>query len=240
MQRLGSNRETTLYLAAVRILFPEFRDITDYYVPVPEERMVMTTEYTPPVPPMRRASELRQEQQDNYVPFWTSAEDPRNKQAEDVLIDQFLRRPATLSVRDVRDCAVPWSIEIVGKHSRNVQHVRLLCDMDAPGDILNLPYELERIANLEIYEQLGWGEHFGIDFLAFYSVQAQTVRLVDRAAYAKYLLDQQQHGIQFRPISRQIPRDPFKRTANGFLVPIDELENNAIIMETWQLTDDNA
>lgn len=230
---------TTAYITAVRNLFNGLEVTGDPRYELPTDRGAMSdtmSTVTPqPLPPMKRGSELVQGE---VVPFWTGAEDPRNKDSEHVVIDQFLRRPATLSVRDVRDCAVPWSMEVVGKHSRNVQHVRILCDQDATVDVLNLPYEIERLDRTGSHEQLGWGEHHGIDFLAFYAVKDQVVRLLHRQTFADYVLQQQQQGVQYRKVQREIPRDPYKRVANGLLIPISELDDSNIIAETWYITAD--
>lgn len=169
------------------------------------------------------------------VPFWTGQEDPRNGDAELEVIEFFRRRPNTFSVRDVRDSNIPWSIEVVGKKARDVKHVRILCEQDLSSDVVNLPFEVERIAEGGQFAQLGWGEHFDIDFLVFYAVKAKTIRLVSRSKYAELVHRNLKEGVSWERIERHIPRDPYRRVASGFLVPELDVDLGGALLELRQL-----
>lgn len=223
----------TGYITAVRNVFSAI-EVTNYSEQ--GKTFVSGEAQAAQLPTLQSGRELLDSAKDAYVPFWTGGEDSRNQDAENVIIEHLLVRPNTLSLRDVRDYNIAWSVEIVGKRARDVQHVRILCDQESAGDILNLPYEVERINPAGDRELIGWGEHPGIDYLVFFSVKAQMFRMVHRHNYATYLLQEQQRGTKFRLISRQIPKDVYKRAANGLLVPIADLEQAGnIILETGYL-----
>jgi hypothetical protein len=227
MSGVDKTRVTTEedYVTAIKNFFNAI-EVTDY----PTKTLVDKDEGGH-VEGMQRGSTLLEQK----VPFWTSGEDTRNGPVEQLVIDHFLNRHNTLSVRDVRDCGVPWSIEVVGNRKSDVQHIRILTEHDEEFPD-SLPFEIERIDNgAKFPEVLGWGEHFGIDYLAYLNAKSGFMRLVSRRRFSDFVLDAQEQGVKLREITRRIARDPYQRNAHGVLVSIEELSRLGIIIETTDI-----
>jgi hypothetical protein len=170
------------------------------------------------------------------VPFWTGAEDPRNREIENEVIEHFRCRPNTLSVRDVRDAHVPWSIEVVGRKRGDIQHIRILCEHDVT-DVLNLPFETHREAKDGYAETDGYGRNRDVDFLLFVCARSLVLRLVGRDRFEQFVLKaKRDFGVNYPFLKpRKVPNDNFGRSAFGQLVPILDLEDAGVILDTWHM-----
>ncbi len=173
------------------------------------------------------------------VPFWTGAEDPRNREIEHEVIEHFRRRPNTLSVRDVRDAHVPWSIEVVGRKRGDIQHIRILTEHDVT-DVLNLPFETHREGKDGYAEMDGYGRNNDVDFLLYVCARSWVVRLVSRERFEQYILkSKKDHGFTYPHLTpRKITGDNFGRHAFGQLVPVLDLEDAGVILDTWHMYTD--